>query len=144
MNLVVPWAELVALISAITGIPVQQSLAVTGSMNQHGEVQAVGGINEKIEGFFKVCASRGLTGMQGVIIPADNIRHLMLQQSVVDAVAAGQFRIYSTEHIDQVLALMLGQDALLIHEETRRVLRYFYDALNPEEEASRKPRSDFG
>lgn len=137
-------AELVALISAITGIPVQQSLAVTGSMNQHGEVQAVGGINEKIEGFFKVCASRGLTGMQGVIIPADNVRHLMLQQSVVEAVAAGQFRIYSTEHIDQVLSLMLGQDALLVHEETRRVLRYFHDALNPDEDTGRRPKSDFG
>lgn len=137
-------AELVALISAITGIPVQQSLAVTGSMNQHGEVQAVGGINEKIEGFFKVCASRGLTGLQGVIIPADNVRHLMLQQSVVDAVAAGQFRIYSTEHIDQVLSLMLGQDALLIHEEARRVLKYFHDALNPEEEPGRHPKSDYG
>ena len=131
-------AELVALISAITDIPVQQSLAVTGSMNQHGEVQAVGGVNEKIEGFFKVCSSHGLTGRQGVIIPADNARHLMLSDEVVAAVEAGQFCIYAAQQIDDVLTLLLGQDALLIHEETRQTLKSMHDRLIEEDDSNRK------
>lgn len=102
-------AEYCALLSAIAQAPVQQSLAITGSMNQLGEVQAVGGINEKIEGFFKLCQIRGLTGQQGVIIPADNLKHLMLRKEVIDAVEAGDFRIMAVRHVYQALELLTGQ-----------------------------------
>jgi len=101
-------AELVALISALAQVPVNQAFAVTGSLNQHGQVQAIGGVNEKIEGFFDICNHRGLTGEQGVIIPAANQVHLMLRQDVLDAVSADKFRIYSIHHIDQALTLLTG------------------------------------
>ncbi len=101
-------AELFALLSAIAEIPLKQSLAVTGSVNQHGEVQAIGGVNEKIEGFFDVCCAKGITGEQGVIIPASNVRHLMLRRDVVAAVSSGQFHIYPIETIDQGLELLTG------------------------------------
>jgi lon-related putative ATP-dependent protease len=104
-------AELYALLSAIADVPLKQSLAVTGSVNQHGQVQAIGGVNEKIEGFFDVCKARGLTGEQGVLIPASNVKHLMLRQDVVDAAAAGQFHIYPVETIDQGIELLTGIEA---------------------------------
>ena len=100
--------ELYALISAITDVPIRQDLAVTGSVDQRGEVQAIGGVNEKIEGFFDVCARRGLTGTQGVMIPASNVRHLMLAPRVLEAVAAGRFAVYPIEHIEAGLALLTG------------------------------------
>ncbi len=93
--------ELYALLSAISGVPIKQSLAVTGSVNQHGQVQAIGGVNEKIEGFFDVCKARGLTGEQGVLIPVANVKHLMLRSDVIEAVRAGEFKIYPIETIDQ-------------------------------------------
>ncbi|MEZ4711787.1 MAG: ATP-binding protein [Caldilineaceae bacterium] len=101
-------AELYALLSAIAEAPIKQSLAVTGSVNQRGQVQAIGGANEKIEGFFDLCHSRGLTGDQGVLIPAANVKHLMLRQDVVDAVAQRQFRIFAVETIDQGIELLTG------------------------------------
>lgn len=104
-------AELYALLSAIAQAPIKQSLAVTGSVNQHGQVQAIGGVNEKIEGFFDLCTARGLTGEQGVLIPVSNIRHLMLRQDVVAAVAAGQFHIYPVATIDQGIELLTGLPA---------------------------------
>ena len=107
-------AELVALISAIADIPVRQDLAVTGSLNQHGQVQAIGGVNEKIEGFFDICNARGLSGSQGVVIPAANAVHLMLRQDVLDAVAAGQFHIYGADSIDEALELLTGYSAASI------------------------------
>jgi len=107
-------AELVALISAIADIPVRQDLAVTGSLNQHGRVQAIGGVNEKIEGFFDICAARGLSGSQGVVIPGANVVHLMLRQDVLDAVAAGQFQVYSADTIDEALELLTGFSAASI------------------------------
>ena len=103
--------ELCALLSAIGDLSVDQSLAVTGSVNQHGQVQAVGGVNEKIEGFFDICRARGLTGRQGVVIPRANVRDLMLRVDVREAVAAGQFHVYAAEHADQVLALLTGMPA---------------------------------
>lgn len=99
-------AELCALLSALARIPLRQDRAITGSINQRGEVQAIGGVNEKIEGFFAVCQAKGLTGEQGVIIPAANIRHLMLKREVVDAVAAGQFHIWPVRTLDEALALL--------------------------------------
>jgi lon-related putative ATP-dependent protease len=101
-------AELYALLSALAEAPVKQSLAVTGSVNQHGQVQAIGGVNEKIEGFFDLCWVRGLTGHQGVLIPAANVKHLMLRQDVVEAVAAGKFHIYPVETIDQGIEIVTG------------------------------------
>jgi len=101
-------AELCALLSALAEVPIKQSLAVTGSVNQHGEVQAIGGVNEKIEGFFDVCKARGLTGEQGVIIPAANVQHLMLRQDVVEAVEARQFHIYPVQTVDQGIELLTG------------------------------------
>lgn len=101
-------AELYALISAIAEAPIRQDLAVTGSVNQAGEVQAIGGVNEKIEGFFDVCANRGLTGRQGVMIPKANTRHLMLAPRVVAAVEAGRFAVYPIDHIEEGLALLTG------------------------------------
>lgn len=107
-------AELVALLSAVAAIPVRQALAVTGSLNQHGQVQAIGGVNQKIEGFYDVCQARGLDGSHGVVIPSANEVHLMLRQDVLDAVAAGQFHIYSASTIDEALELLTGYTAASI------------------------------
>ena len=104
-------AELYALISALSDIPVNQSLAVTGSVNQHGEIQPIGGVNEKIEGFFDVCSKRGLNGEQGVIIPASNSRHLMLRNDVCKAVEEGKFMVYTVETIDDGIELLTGMSA---------------------------------
>ncbi|WP_100640908.1 Lon protease family protein [Alteromonas facilis] len=103
--------ELLALLSALTEIPATQELAVTGSINQYGEVQAVGGVNEKIEGFFDLCQYRGLTGKQGVIIPASNQINLMLDGPVIDAITQGQFHIYPVATVDQAIELLMQQEA---------------------------------
>lgn len=104
-------AELCALLSNLANVPANQSLAVTGSVNQFGQVQAIGAVNEKIEGFFDICAARKLTGEQGVLIPSANIEHLMLRRDVVDAAVAGQFRIYAVQNVDQAVALLTGLPA---------------------------------
>jgi predicted ATP-dependent protease len=104
-------AELYALLSAISEIPIRQSFAVTGSVDQVGNVQAIGGVNEKIEGFFDICQERGLTGEQGVLIPATNVAHLMLRRDVIEAVRAGKFAIYPVETIDQGIELLTGVPA---------------------------------
>ena len=103
--------ELYALISALADIPLKQNLAVTGSVDQRGRVQAIGGVNEKIEGFFDVCQARGLTGDQGVLIPASNIQHLMLREDVVAAAEAGSFHVYPVTTIDEGLELLTGRPA---------------------------------
>ncbi|BBA36489.1 ATP-dependent protease [Methylocaldum marinum] len=104
-------AEVCALISALTGIPLAQAFAVTGSINQYGEVQAVGGINEKIEGFFRLCRARGLTGRQGVLIPKANIRNLMLNEDVIEAVRHRAFAVHAVNTVDQTLELLTGRKA---------------------------------
>lgn len=104
-------AELCALISAITLLPIDQGLAITGSINQHGEVQSIGGVNEKIEGFFQLCQDKGLTGTQGVIIPKTNVINLMLNDAVINAVEKGEFSIYAVETIDQSLELLMNTNA---------------------------------
>lgn len=103
--------ELCALLSALASVPINQALAVTGSVNQLGQVQPIGGVNEKIEGFFDVCRTRGLNGQHGVLIPASNVKHLMLRQDVVAAAAAGQFQIWPIETVDQALSLLTGLPA---------------------------------
>ena len=104
-------AELYALLSALADAPIRQDLAVTGSVNQHGDVQAVGGVNEKVEGFFDICAARGLTGEQGVLIPAANVQHLMLRADVVEACAARRFAVYPVTTVDEGVALLTGLEA---------------------------------
>jgi predicted ATP-dependent protease len=104
-------AELVALMSALGGVPVRQGRAVTGSVNQHGQVQAIGGVNEKIEGFFDVCRGAGLTGEQGVVIPASNVRHLMLRADVVQAAEQGLFHVWPVASVDEALELLAGLPA---------------------------------
>ena len=101
-------AELYALLSALADVPLRQDLAVTGSINQHGEIQAIGGVNEKIEGFFNICEKRGLTGTQGVLIPQANVQHLMLRKDVVDACTAGRFAVYPVATFDEGIALLTG------------------------------------
>ena len=104
-------AELYALLSALSGLAVDQGLAVTGSVNQLGEVQAIGGVNEKIEGFFETCRRRGLNGKQGVLIPASNVDHLMLRDEVVEAVKDGKFHVYPIRTIDEGIVRLTGRDA---------------------------------
>jgi lon-related putative ATP-dependent protease len=101
-------AELCGLLSSLAEVPIRQSLAVTGSVNQYGELQAIGGVNEKIEGFFDICDARGLTGDQGVLIPASNVKNLMLREDVVAAVAAGRFHVYAVTTVDEAIELLTG------------------------------------
>jgi lon-related putative ATP-dependent protease len=104
-------AELIALISGIAEVPIKQNLAVTGSINQKGEIQPIGGVNEKIEGFFRVCKNRGLTGDQGVIIPLLNVKNLMLKKEVIEAVREGKFHVYSVTNINEALELLTDLQA---------------------------------
>jgi len=104
-------AELYALLSSLSGFPLRQDLAVTGSVNQQGQVQAIGGVNEKVEGYFDVCRLTGLTGKQGVMIPQSNAKHLMLREDVVEAVRQGQFHIYPIATIDEGITLLTGKSA---------------------------------
>jgi lon-related putative ATP-dependent protease len=101
-------AELCALLSSLAEAPIAQSLAVTGSVNQHGQVQAIGGVNEKIEGFFDLCRARGLTGKQGVLIPSSNVKHLMLRADVRDAVREGRFHVYPIQSVDGCMEVLTG------------------------------------
>jgi predicted ATP-dependent protease len=104
-------AELCALLSALADAPIRQCLAITGAINQNGLVQAIGGVNDKIEGFFDVCSAAGLTGDQGVVIPRANVRHLMLREDVVEAVAAGRFSVYAVTNVAEAIELLTGTPA---------------------------------
>jgi lon-related putative ATP-dependent protease len=121
-------AELCALLSALAEVPIKQSMAVTGSVNQLGEVQAIGGVNEKIEGFFDVCRDRTLTGEQAVLIPASNAKHLMLRQDVVDAASAGKFRIVPVESVDEAMGILSGRDPAHLNGLVEARLTAFADA----------------
>jgi len=103
--------ELYALLSSLSGVPIKQSIAVTGSVNQRGEIQPIGGVNQKVEGFFQVCQAKGLTGNQGVMIPQRNLRNLMLRQPVVDAVGEGKFHIYTVDNIDEGIEVLTSVEA---------------------------------
>jgi len=104
-------AELCALLSSLAAAPVNQSLAMTGSVDQQGQVQAIGGVSERIEGFFDVCCQQGLTGKQAVIIPQSNVQHLMLRKDVVSAVREGRFQVYAVAHVDEAMELLCGRKA---------------------------------
>ena len=103
--------ELYALLSRLSNIPLRQDIAVTGSVNQWGEIQAIGGVNEKIEGFYDVCRVVGLTGKQGVLIPESNVRHIVLREDVIEAVAGGKFHVFPVRSIDEGLAILTGHGA---------------------------------
>jgi lon-related putative ATP-dependent protease len=128
-------AEVVALLSSLSGIPIRQDIAITGSMNQKGVVQPIGGVNEKIEGFFKVCQAKGLTGKQGVIIPQRNLDNLMLEEEVINAVENGEFNLYSIEEIDQALEIMLDEEAEKVHSAVQEKLEEYaeFDSENIDE-----------
>ena len=104
-------AELYAILSRLADVLIKQSIAVTGSVNQKGEVQVIGGLNEKIEGFFEICRAKGLNGKQGVLIPASNARNLMLKEEVVEAVRRGNFHIYPVNTIDEGIEVLTGLKA---------------------------------
>jgi lon-related putative ATP-dependent protease len=143
-------AELYALLSALAEVPIKQSLAVTGSVNQHGDVQAIGGVNEKIEGFFDVCHARGLTGEQGVLIPESNVKHLMLREDVVQAVKDGRFHIYAVESIAGGIELLTGVPAGEMDEEGnypegsigRRIVERIEKIAKKQREYSRPPKGE--
>jgi predicted ATP-dependent protease len=118
-------AELYALLSALADAPIRQSLAVTGSVNQHGDVQAIGGVNEKIEGFFDLCRARGLDGHQGVLIPRSNVKNLMLREDVIEAAVAGRFGVYAVDTVDEGIALLTGMAAQEIHDRIEQRLSDF-------------------
>ncbi len=120
-------AELYALLSALADAEVKQSLAVTGSVNQHGDIQAIGAVNEKVEGFFDLCAARGLTGDQGVLIPEANVKHLMLREDVVQAVADGKFAVHPVRSVDEGIALLTGISAEDVHARVEARLAEFAD-----------------
>ncbi|HUU07947.1 MAG TPA: S16 family serine protease, partial [Dehalococcoidales bacterium] len=103
--------ELYAILSRLADAPIKQGIAVTGSINQKGEIQAIGGVNEKIEGFFEVCRTKGLNGKQGALIPATNVKNLMLKEAVVEAVSAGKFHIYPVSTVDEGIEVLTGQKA---------------------------------
>lgn len=145
-------AELYALLSSLSGLPVRQSIGVTGSINQHGEMQAVGGVTEKIEGFFQICRQRGLTGDQGVLIPQANVNNLMLHEEVIQAVQEERFNVWAADSVDEGMALLLGVPAGerdpsgryppgTVHHRVQRALqrlaldlKSFGDGAAPEEE----------
>ncbi len=103
--------ELYGILSSITNVPIKQYIAVTGSVNQRGEIQPIGGVNEKIEGFYKVCKLKGLNGKQGVMIPHQNVKNLMLKDEVIEAIKKGEFHIYAVETIDQGIEILTGMPA---------------------------------
>ncbi|TCM67718.1 lon-related putative ATP-dependent protease [Acinetobacter calcoaceticus] len=122
-------AELSALISAISQLPIDQSWAITGSMNQLGQVQPIGGVNAKIEGFFDACKMQGLTGKQGVIIPRQNMQHLMLRQDVIDAVAEAQFHIHAINTIDEALEILMARPVGTLDKKGRYSKHSIYAAV---------------
>lgn len=140
-------AELCALLSALADLPCKQGIAVTGSVNQWGQVQAVGGVNQKVEGFFELCRARGLTGRQGVIIPRSNLRNLMLKGDLVDAVKAGLFHVYPVDNVDQAITILTGFEAGMpdaegkyaagtVHGRVDAKLRAFSETEKPRKDAS--------
>ncbi len=104
-------AELIALLSSLSGVPIRQDLAITGSVDQKGNIQPIGGVNEKIEGFYRTCKVKGLTGTQGIVIPKRNVRNLMLNKELIEAVREGKFHIYPVAHIDEAIEIMTGRES---------------------------------
>ncbi len=135
-------AELYALLSELSGVPLSQAIAVTGSVDQHGEVQAVGGVTRKIEGFFATCKARGLTGEQGVIVPAANVRNLMLADEVVDAVRAGRFHVWAVANVDEGIELLTGRPSGEVHDRARERLQRYAERLRALAQGEEEPTAD--
>lgn len=131
--------ELYAILSSLSGVPINQSLAVTGSVNQRGEIQPIGGVNEKIEGYYNVCRLKGLTGLQGVIIPHQNVKNLMLADYVVEAVKAGMFHIYSVKTIDEGIELLMDRAAGVRIKSGEFTKGSIHDLVNKRIQALAKP-----
>ena len=122
-------AELLAVLSSISEIPVRQDIAITGSIDQHGNIQPVGGIKEKIEGFYRICKILGLTGKQGVIVPSRNFDNIILDEEVLESVEKGEFHIYTVDNIDDVIKIMTGIEPLEFHRITKENLAEFYEKI---------------
>jgi predicted ATP-dependent protease len=121
--------ELYALLSSLSGFPIRQDIAVTGSVNQHGKIQPIGGVTQKVEGFYKICKERGLTGTQGVIVPHTNVHNLMLNDEVVQSVQDGKFHVYAVETVDDGIAILTDQDSETVHQAVDARLRQFAERL---------------
>ena len=149
-------AELYALLSSLSGYPINQELAVTGSVNQRGQVQAIGGVNQKIEGYYLTCKLKGLTGNQGVVIPAANVKHLMLREEVVNAVREGRFHVYAVSTIDEGIEILTGKEAgqqredgtypegtvnWAVHNRLRELAEKVKGFTRPEAEGERKEKA---
>jgi predicted ATP-dependent protease len=134
-------AEVVALVSELSGIPVDNRIAVTGSINQHGEVQPVGGVNEKIRGWYELCAARD-GDEHAVLLPATNVRDLMLDREIVEAVRGGRFRVYAVRHVDEAIEIALGLPVSEIDEAVRTRLKEFADALRDEPDVAPASEAD--
>lgn len=130
--------ELYAIISSLAGVPLRQDLAVTGSVSQAGEVQAIGGANEKVEGFFEVCQRRRLTGLQGVMLPATNARNLMLKAEVRAAIGKGKFHVYPVETIDQGLELLTGMPAAEVHRRAQARIKALRQPIKSADKPAQK------
>ena len=124
-------AELFALLSAISGLPILQAAAITGSMNQLGDAQAIGGVNVKVEGFHAVCSQRGLTGEQGVIIPASNAADLMLDEQVIADVKRGDFAVWAVSTVDEAIGVLFGVSAEVLHRSVEKRLALWRSSLSP-------------
>lgn len=135
-------AEAVALLSSLSEVPIRQDIAITGSMNQKGIIQPIGGVNEKIEGFFKVCKAKGITGKQGVIIPDRNLDNLMLAQEVIAAVEKEEFHLYSINELDQALEIMLSTKADKVHQSVKEKLEKFAELENEDYNSEDKDSED--
>ncbi len=144
-------AEVYAILSSISGVPIKQSFAITGSMNQHGDVQPIGGVNEKIEGFFELCKLDGLDGKHGVIIPEKNVKHLMLRKEVIDSIVSGTFNLYSIDNVEDGIEILTGKTPGEIKKDgaypkgtfnflVARELKELADALKSEQGTNNKPR----
>lgn len=133
-------AELYALLSALAEVPLRQDLAVTGSVGQRGEIQPIGGVNEKVEGFFNICRQRGLTGTQGVLIPDANREHLMLAPEVVEAARAGLFHVHAVREVDEGLELLTGLPAAAVHARIERRLSRFAARVEADDLRHRRSR----
>ena len=139
-------AELCALISALSDVPIRQDFAMTGSVNQFGEVQPVGGLNQKIEGFYKACEIHGFTGTQGIILPTTNVQNLMLDKHVLAAIAKGNFRVYAVKNVSEALFLLTGERSGNLNAEGRYPVKSIYgkiqtllDELREAEEGEEEP-----
>jgi predicted ATP-dependent protease len=121
-------AEIIALLSAISNVPIRQDIAITGSINQKGDIQVIGGINEKITGFFEVCQDRGLTGTQGVVLPVQNVGDLMLREDIIEAVQKGQFTLWPIANLDEAVEMMMNMPVDAVYTKVQHNLTVLHEA----------------